>query len=117
MRSLVLVAVAFQLAAQPPEPKVQRLYVFGDSYSDTGAGYVDCDGPTAVAYLADHLGLHLVPSTQQTSAGQSLNFSVSGGQSGSCRRACGAACGRIAAEPAEKTKKGRPWAALFLLSS
>ncbi len=31
------------------------LYVFGDSYSDTGAGYVDSDGPTAVAYLAQRL--------------------------------------------------------------
>lgn len=34
-----------------------RLYVFGDSYSDFGAGYVDGDGPTAVAYLAWNMGL------------------------------------------------------------
>ena len=25
-----------------------RIYVFGDSYSDTGAGYLDGNGPTAV---------------------------------------------------------------------
>src|SRR3954447_13996308 len=32
--------------------KLDRLYVFGDSYSDIGEGYLDGDGPTAVAYLA-----------------------------------------------------------------
>lgn len=40
---------------------IARMYVFGDSYSDTGAGYVDGDGPTAVAYLARKLGFDLKP--------------------------------------------------------
>lgn len=31
------------------------LYVFGDSYSDSGAGYADINGPTAVVYLARRL--------------------------------------------------------------
>jgi phospholipase/lecithinase/hemolysin len=34
-----------------------RLYVFGDRSSDFGAGSVDGDGPTAVAYLAWQMGL------------------------------------------------------------
>src|SRR5215217_7739310 len=83
MRSLLLVIAAAQLWAQPAEPRISRLYVFGDSYSDTGAGYVDGDGPTAVGYLATRLGLTLrVPSSPDANS-QSLNFAVSGAQTGS----------------------------------
>ncbi|HEX3879603.1 MAG TPA: SGNH/GDSL hydrolase family protein [Bryobacteraceae bacterium] len=82
MRALLVFAAAVPLLAQQAEPKITRLYVFGDSYSDTGAGYVDGDGPTAVAYLARRLGFELTASTKQSSPTQSLNFAVSGGQSG-----------------------------------
>ena len=51
-------ALHYAIAAPPPSP-VERLYVFGDSYSDTGAGYLDGNGPTAVAYLAERLGFRL----------------------------------------------------------
>jgi len=64
------------------EQPITRLYVFGDSYSDTGAGYVDGDGPTAVAYLARRLGFELAPATDLHAASESLNFAVSGGQTG-----------------------------------
>jgi phospholipase/lecithinase/hemolysin len=60
-----------------------RIYVFGDSYSDTGAGYLDGDGPTAVAYLAERLGILLLPSNDPKAAGKSLNFAVSGAGTGS----------------------------------
>lgn len=33
------------------------VHVFGDSYSDSGAGYADINGPTAVVYLARRLGI------------------------------------------------------------
>ncbi len=81
MRSFLLLAVAVPLIAATPE-RITRLYVFGDSYSDNGAGYVDGDGPTAVAYLARRLGFELKPATSTGSAADSLNFAVSGAQTG-----------------------------------
>jgi len=33
----------------------EALYTFGDSYTDSGAGYLDVNGPTAVLYLARRL--------------------------------------------------------------
>ena len=78
MRCWLFLAAALPLLAQRPE----RLYVFGDSYSDNGAGYVDGDGPTAVAYLARRLGFELKPATQAGSASDSLNFAVSGARTG-----------------------------------
>lgn len=62
---------------------ISRVYVFGDSYSDTGAGYLDGDGPTAVAYLAERLGLKLALPNDADGNSQSLNFAVSGAQTGS----------------------------------
>lgn len=76
--SLLAVVAASGLRAAPND----RIYVFGDSYSDTGAGYVDGNGPTAVAYLAERLGISLLPSTDSKPAGKSLNFAVSGGTTG-----------------------------------
>jgi phospholipase/lecithinase/hemolysin len=81
MRTLFILAAAAGLFAQAPARPITRLYVFGDSYSDNGAGYIDGDGPTAVAYLARKLGFELKPSTDPAAA-QSLNFAVSGAQTG-----------------------------------
>jgi phospholipase/lecithinase/hemolysin len=61
----------------------QSLYVFGDSYSDSGAGYIDGNGPTAVAYLAADLGIPLTYAGDPSASGKSLNFAVSGAQTGS----------------------------------
>ena len=65
MKHLALIAtLAIAAAAQAqtpaptaPAPKpgapVTMLYVFGDSYSDSGSGYADTNGLTAVAYKID----------------------------------------------------------------
>jgi phospholipase/lecithinase/hemolysin len=58
------------------------LYVFGDSYSDSGTGYVDINGPTSVVYLARSLELPFTYSRDPQRAGKSLNFAVSGAQTG-----------------------------------
>jgi phospholipase/lecithinase/hemolysin len=58
------------------------LYVFGDSYSDSGAGYVDADGPTAVVYLAQRLGIPFTYNGDPESKGKGLNFAVSAASTG-----------------------------------
>ena len=61
----------------------KALYVFGDSYSDSGAGYLDGNGPTAVVYLAASLGIPFTYAGDPNASGKSLNFAVSGAQTGS----------------------------------
>jgi phospholipase/lecithinase/hemolysin len=58
------------------------LFVFGDSYSDIGAGYVDGNGPTAVAYLAQRLNIPFTWYGDPASQGKGLDFAVSGARSG-----------------------------------
>jgi phospholipase/lecithinase/hemolysin len=58
------------------------LYVFGDSYSDSGAGYVDGNGPTAVVYLAQRLGIPFTYNGDPKSRGKGLNFAVSAASTG-----------------------------------
>ena len=69
--------------AAPNPHSYTQLYVFGDSYSDSGSGYLDTNGPTAVAVLARRLG---IPFTYygdpQYTKTQGLNFAISGAGSG-----------------------------------
>jgi cholinesterase len=73
------------------------LYAFGDSYSDSGAGYVDGNGPTAIAYLASSLGIPFTFAGDPHESGKSLNFAVSGARTGKSEgvkmRPAGADCG------------------------
>lgn len=65
-----------------PTTSYSRLYVFGDSYSDIGAGYVDGNGPTAVAYLAWRMGLKVTHNRASFTPDESLVFAVSGARTG-----------------------------------
>jgi cholinesterase len=65
-----------------PTTRYSRLFVFGDSYSDIGAGYIDGNGPTAVAYLGWLMGLQVASSKAANAAGKSLVFAVSGAGTG-----------------------------------
>lgn len=58
------------------------LYVFGDSYSDSGAGYADINGPTAVVYLARRLEIPFTHANDPDHGHRSLNFANSGAQTG-----------------------------------
>jgi cholinesterase len=84
---LLALAIATPLVAQSratsgPATGYSRLYVFGDSYSDIGAGYIDGNGPTAVAYLGWLMGLQVAPGKAANAAGKSLVFAVSGAGTG-----------------------------------
>jgi phospholipase/lecithinase/hemolysin len=81
--TLALLSVALIAPAQQSPASITRMYVFGDSYSDIGEGYLDGNGPTAVAYLAQRLGFKLLPSNTSDPSNASLDFAVSGAQSGS----------------------------------
>ena len=59
-----------------------KLFIFGDSFSDIGAGYVDGNGPTAFAYLAKDLDLQLTYPNDPDARGKSLDFAVSGAPTG-----------------------------------
>src|SRR5580704_8256513 len=86
LASLLLCAGAL-VAQVTPESATKShaytmLYVFGDSYSDSGAGYVDGNGPTAVVYLAQRLGIPFTYNGDPGSTGKSLNFAVSAASTG-----------------------------------
>ena len=74
--------VAQSAATSRPTTPYSRLYVFGDSYSDIGAGYIDGNGPTAVAYLGWLMGLEVASSKAPNPAGKSIVFAVSGAGTG-----------------------------------
>ena len=85
MRPIIVLLVTLLVCGLSPahaQSSIERIYVFGDSYSDIGRGWVDSDGPTAVAYMAQRLGLTLVPSNAHDAAEKSLDFAVSGAPTG-----------------------------------
>jgi cholinesterase len=80
--AIVTPLLAQSAATSGPTTRYSRLYVFGDSYSDIGAGYIDGNGPTAVAYLGWLMGLQVASSKAANAAGKSLVFAVSGAGTG-----------------------------------
>jgi cholinesterase len=78
---LISAGLARAQVSSPSRPYTQ-LYVFGDSYSDTGAGFSYADGPTAVAYLAQRLNIPFTFYGNANSKSKGLNFAVSAGKTG-----------------------------------
>lgn len=83
MRFLTVLAGGFALAISVPAgsradgakaTQYTTLYVFGDSYSDIGARFLDGNGPTAVAYLAQAMRLQLTYPKDPNAGGKSLDF-------------------------------------------
>jgi cholinesterase len=79
---LALVGAVLMTAPASAGTNFQRLYVFGDSYSDMGAGYLAGNGPTAVADLAQRMGLRLTHSHDQGAPDESVDFAVAGADTG-----------------------------------
>ena len=80
--ALGLAAALF--AAEPAHAAAfNTVYIFGDSYSDTGAGFPLTNGGTAASYLAQSLGSPLTTSASSTPPGtRSINFAESGARVG-----------------------------------
>ena len=81
-----VLALSLMLGASSPQAQTRKwtaLYAFGDSYTDSGAGYVDGNGPTAVVYLASRLGIAFTHAADPDASGKGLNFAVSGARTGS----------------------------------
>src|ERR1700749_3258202 len=83
LATALFAATLFAQTTPAPNPHpYTMLYVFGDSYSDSGAGYVDGNGPTAVVYLAQRLGIPFTYDGDPNGNGKVLNFAVSGASTG-----------------------------------
>ena len=57
---------------------INDLFVFGDSYSDTGAFFPLTNGSTAVGYLAQNFGITLTTSKNSDPGTDGVNFAESG---------------------------------------
>jgi phospholipase/lecithinase/hemolysin len=78
--SVLIVTIASTTGARAAT--YNKLYVFGDSYSDIGAGYLDGNGPTAVAYLAQKMNIPLTHSNDPHADNQSIDFAVTAAGTG-----------------------------------
>lgn len=83
--ALLLTLPACAQTTPTPKSPYTALYVFGDSYSDIGAGFPYADGPTAVAYLAQRLDIPFTfyGDLKADLHTQSLDFAVSAAKTGS----------------------------------
>lgn len=83
---LTLVSAGFVLAASADKAakttSYTALYVFGDSYSDIGARYLDGNGPTAVAYFAQSLGIPFTYPDDTEAGNKSLDFAATAATTG-----------------------------------
>ena len=110
LASLILICLVFSpVASRAATPHFTAIYVFGDSYSDTGRGYVDSDGPTAVAYLAKRLGLDMVPSNAADAKGKKRNPVLSPDVKGQILAELQAAKGRMEGARANIIAQCRNW--------
>lgn len=77
--SYTIAAVSFLFGTLPASAVViNDIFVFGDSYSDTGAFSPPTNGSTAVGYLAQDFGITLTTSKNPDPGTDGVNFAESG---------------------------------------
>ncbi|MBK1875444.1 sialate O-acetylesterase [Pelagicoccus mobilis] len=76
----------FSQTEERAENHWNQLFAFGDSFSDSGAGYVDGNGPTAIVYAARELGIPFTFATDPDAGNKGLNYAVSGARTGEGER-------------------------------
>jgi phospholipase/lecithinase/hemolysin len=82
-----IAAIWFMFSASTPDAsasdhKWTKLFAFGDSYSDSGAGYIDGNGPTAIVYAAQALNIPFTHANDPEAGSKGLNYAVSGARTG-----------------------------------
>jgi phospholipase/lecithinase/hemolysin len=93
LRRLAVLACVFALTINASAKNTEKhkktntkpytaLYVFGDSYSDIGARYLDGNGPTAVAYFANAMGIPLTFPKDPKGGTAGLDFAATGATTG-----------------------------------
>lgn len=75
-------ALAGNAANGANTPSYTAIYVFGDSYSDIGARYLDGNGPTAPAYLAQEMGIPITYPKDPNAGSKSLDFAATAATTG-----------------------------------
>lgn len=78
----VLLVAVMSTPVKAASTHFNRLYAFGDSYSDMGAGYLAGNGPTSVAYLAQRMALPFAHSKDKKANSESIDFAVAGAATG-----------------------------------
>src|SRR5262249_51045011 len=76
--SLLAAGLAIAMAPGAQAKDFDSIYLFGDSYTDTGAYVKLSNGSTAGAYLASDFGLTLTTSKDPAPGTKSINFAESG---------------------------------------
>ncbi|MEX0332412.1 MAG: SGNH/GDSL hydrolase family protein [Puniceicoccaceae bacterium] len=74
------------LAEEQSQVHWTQLFAFGDSFSDSGAGYVDGNGPTAIVYAARELGIPFTHAADPDAGNKGLNYAFSGARTGEGER-------------------------------
>ncbi|WP_210527307.1 SGNH/GDSL hydrolase family protein [Rubellimicrobium arenae] len=80
--AILAVALAPLAAPQASAATFDTVYIFGDSFSDTGAGFPLTNGDTAASYLAERIGSELSLPDDPNPGTNSINFAESGARVG-----------------------------------
>jgi phospholipase/lecithinase/hemolysin len=82
LAGIVMLVISAQARSANKGANYTAIYIFGDSYSDIGARYLDGNGPTAPAYLAQRMGIPLTYPKDPKAGSKSLDFAATAATTG-----------------------------------